>query len=199
MIGEQERKICALQAQLEEARKELIRIKGDRGEEGGWELAAGRRIGRKRTRSDSFIINTENRYLPLPELSGEEPQVERGAGNVQHTSTDAKKPRNVQSVRKKKVLLLGSSHGRGVGPQLQESLGTAYQATSIFKPNAGLSHVIEDLGSLCKDFTKEDNVVIVGGPGNSLDRDGAYDIGGDLDKIASLTHGTNVHFVKLFR
>jgi hypothetical protein len=42
-------------------------------------------------------------------------------------------------------------------------MGDAYAVTSIFKPNADLSNVTEDIRNLCKSLTKEDQVVIVGG------------------------------------
>jgi hypothetical protein len=71
---------------------------------------------------------------------------------------------------KRKILLLGSSHGREIGPMLQENLGTKFDTVSIFKPNAPLEKVAEDLGKLGKGLTKQDHIVIAGGPGNSLDR-----------------------------
>jgi hypothetical protein len=42
-------------------------------------------------------------------------------------------------------------------------MGDAYAVTSMFKPNADLSSVTGDIGNLCEDFSKYDNVVIVGG------------------------------------
>jgi len=92
--------------------------------------------------------------------------------------------------------LLGSSDGREVGPMLQEHLGTEYVVTSIFKPNAPLANVIEDLRKLGKDFTKQDHIVIVGGPGNSLDRNCYYQI--DIKFIAERTSNTSVGFLNLF-
>jgi hypothetical protein len=53
---------------------------------------------------------------------------------------------------------------------LQENLGTKFDVMSNFKPNAILAKVVEDLGKLGKDLTKQDHIIIVGGPGNSLDR-----------------------------
>jgi hypothetical protein len=66
----------------------------------------------------------------------------------------------------KKVLLLGSSHGRGLNEQLHWTLGDEYAVTSIFKPNAALGDVVGDLKALTKDLIKYDHVIIVGGPGN---------------------------------
>jgi hypothetical protein len=36
---------------------------------------------------------------------------------------------------------------------------------SIFKPNAPLAKVAEDIGELRKGLTKQDNIIIVGGAG----------------------------------
>jgi hypothetical protein len=43
------------------------------------------------------------------------------------------------------VLLLGSSHGRGLHEQLHSTLGDEYAVTSIFKSNAALGDVVGDL------------------------------------------------------
>jgi hypothetical protein len=45
-----------------------------------------------------------------------------------------------------------------------------FDIVGIIKPNAALTNDVEDLGKLGKNFTKQDHIVIVGGPGNSLDR-----------------------------
>jgi hypothetical protein len=100
--------------------------------------------------------------------------------------------------QKRKILLLGSSHRREVRPMLQEHLGTEYVATSIFKPNAPLVNVVEDLRKLGKDFTKQDRIVILGGPGNSLDRNCHYQIEKNINFIAERMSNTNVRFVNLF-
>jgi hypothetical protein len=60
---------------------------------------------------------------------------------------------------------------------LQKHLGTEYEVTSIFKPNAPLENVVEDLVNLGKDLTKEDHIFIVGWPGNSLERNDHYSKG----------------------
>jgi hypothetical protein len=91
------------------------------------------------------------------------------------TGTERKKKRN--------ILLLGSSHGRGIGPMLQETLSSTFKVTSIAKPNASLAKVVEDLGKLGKGLTKQDYIVIVGGPGKSLDRH-HYAMEKDLSFIA---------------
>lgn len=195
-ILEQEGKIVALQAELDKAREDLDRLKREKGEQ-RWEVATGNRVNRHMAETDSFVINLENRFDLLPQSESDEPHVTDVVERAQQTFKDLKKVGKF--VKRKKVLLLGSSHGRGVGQLLQEELGPEYQVTNFFKPNAGLGQVTEDIGSLCKDFTKEDTVVIVGGPGNSIDRDSEYSIESDLVKIASTTKHTSVGFVSVLR
>jgi hypothetical protein len=50
--------------------------------------------------------------------------------------------------KKRKILLLGSSHGKEIAPMLKESLGKDFDIVSIFKPNAPLANVVEDLGKV---------------------------------------------------
>jgi trans-2-enoyl-CoA reductase len=45
----------------------------------------------------------------------------------------------------KKVLLLGSSHGRGLHERLHSIVGDEYMVTNIFKPNATLGNVVGEL------------------------------------------------------
>jgi hypothetical protein len=97
----------------------------------------------------------------------------------------------------KPKLRLGSNHGRSIGQRLQNAMGDAYAVTSIFKPNADMSNVTEDIGNLCTGLTKEDQVVTVGGPGNSLDRNRNYQIEKDLSDIAQKNSSTNVKLVSL--
>jgi hypothetical protein len=80
---------------------------------------------------------------------------------------------------------------------LQETLGSKYEI-SIFKSNAPLANVVEDLGNLSKDVSKQDHVVVVERPGNSLDRNCHYSIDRDLELIAERMNNTNVGFANLF-
>jgi hypothetical protein len=59
-------------------------------------------------------------------------------------------------------MLLGSS-------QSKKNLATKFEVCSIFKPNAPVAKIVEDVRKLHKDLTKKDHIVIVGGAGNSLD------------------------------
>ncbi|KAJ4438345.1 hypothetical protein ANN_14287 [Periplaneta americana] len=76
--------------------------------------------------------------------------------------------------RRKKILLLGSSHGRGISQRLQASLGEKYAVTSFFKPNASLSNVVGDLSALAKDLDKEDHSVNLRIDLAQLERDMAH-------------------------
>jgi hypothetical protein len=51
--------------------------------------------------------------------------------------------------------------------------------------------------SRSKDFTKDGNVIIVGGPGNSLDRDLNYKTENEINSIAKNSTHTSVGFVGL--
>jgi glycerol dehydrogenase-like iron-containing ADH family enzyme len=99
----------------------------------------------------------------------------------------------------RKIVLLGSSYGKGMGQMLQENLGSKFEVFSIFKPNAPLANVVEDVRKLSKDLNKQDHIVIVGGAGNSLDVNQDYSIDKDLNFIAERTSNTNMGFVNFLR
>jgi hypothetical protein len=65
----------------------------------------------------------------------------------------------------KKVLLLGGSHGRGLRECLISTLGDEHMLTNIYKPHAMLGNVVGELKALSKDFSKNDHVIVVAGPG----------------------------------
>jgi len=49
---------------------------------------------------------------------------------------------------------------------------------------APLAYVAKDLGRLGNDLTKQDHIMVVGGPGNSLDRNYHYSVKMDISFIA---------------
>jgi hypothetical protein len=100
--------------------------------------------------------------------------------------------------RKKRKILLGSSHGRGMGQMLQENLGSKFEVCSIFKPNSPLKNVVEDARKLGTDLTKKDHIAIVGGAGNSLRINQDYSIDIYPNFIAERTSNTNVGFVRRY-
>ena len=80
----------------------------------------------------------------------------------------------------------------------KEDLGKNLNVESIFKPSAELADVTKDLVKLTSNFTKGDHVVVVGGPGNSLDRNSNYCINDDLINISKNSSHTSVKFLGLF-
>jgi hypothetical protein len=63
--------------------------------------------------------------------------------------------------------------------------------------NVTLGNVVGELKALTKDLTKDDHVIIVGEPGNSLDRDLNCKIENDMDNTAKNSIHTNVGFIGL--
>jgi len=124
---------------------------------------------------------------------------QQNQGLLKHKDMKIKSLTGKSNSQKKKILLLRSSHGWNIGPLLQNHLGTEYEVTSIFKPNAPLENIVEDLENLGKDLTKKDHIVIVGGPENRLERNYHYSIKKDLNFIARRTNHTNIRFVNLLR
>jgi hypothetical protein len=80
---------------------------------------------------------------------------------------------------------------------LRETLGKKFDIVSIVKPSAPITNVVHNLDDLDKYFTKQDHIIIVGGPGNSPDRNYNYSIEKDVNFIAESTANTNVGFVNL--
>jgi hypothetical protein len=81
---------------------------------------------------------------------------------------------------------------------LKENLGTKFDICSTFKPNAPLAKVVEDTGELGKGLTKKDHIIIVGGPGKSLERNYHYSVENDVNFIAERISNSGVGFVNLF-
>ena len=80
---------------------------------------------------------------------------------------------------------------------LHEHLGTEYEITNIFKPNAPLDDVDEYLEKIGNDLTKQCHIIIVGGPRNSLDRNYHYSIERTSTSMQR-SNNTNVRYVHLF-
>jgi hypothetical protein len=113
-------------------------------------------------------------------------------GLLEHEDIKTKLLMGKSKSQKKKILLLGSSHRQDIGPMLQKHLGSEYEVTSVFKPNALLANVVEDLKNLSKDLTKKDHIAIVRVPEKSLDSNYNYSTEKDLTSIARSTGHTNV-------
>jgi hypothetical protein len=100
---------------------------------------------------------------------------------------------------KRKIALLGSSHGKGMGPLLPENLSSMFEVCSIFKPNAPPAKVVEDARKLGKGLTIQNHIVIVGGARNSLDINQDCLVDKDVNFIAGRTSHANVGFVNFLR
>lgn len=138
-------------------------------------------------------VATNNRFSVLDGLEEVESPAEPTVAPRQ-----AKKEHRPSSNNKKKILVLGSSHARHMGTTLQDAVGENFKVECICKPNAELRDVISGIKELSKGFSKDDHIVIVGGGGNSLDRDPSFDIEQDLRSISSSSSHTNINFVELF-
>jgi hypothetical protein len=75
--------------------------------------------------------------------------------------------KNEKNKNKINLLLLGRSNGRKIGPMAQENVGTKNDMCRIFKKSDPHAKVLEDIGKIHKGLTKEDHIIIVGGPGKS--------------------------------
>jgi hypothetical protein len=68
---------------------------------------------------------------------------------------------------------------------------------NIFKPDAPLANIVEDVRKLGTHLIKQDLTLTVGWAGNSLDTNQHYCVGKDLYFIAEITSNTDVGFVKI--
>jgi hypothetical protein len=59
--------------------------------------------------------------------------------------------------------------------------------------------LLKTWGKFGKDLTKQDHIIIVGGPGNGLDRNYNYSIEKDINYISERTTNTKVELVNLFQ
>jgi len=79
---------------------------------------------------------------------------QHSTGFLKHVENKVKPLAGETKNQKRKILLLGSSSGREIGPMLKEHLGTEYKITSIFKPSTPLANVMDDPGKLGNDLTR---------------------------------------------
>jgi hypothetical protein len=74
---------------------------------------------------------------------------------------------------------------------------TKYDKCSIFKPSDAHANDVKDMGNIHKGHTK-DLIIILGEPGNILDKNCHYSIENDLNFIAEMKSNTSVGSVNLF-
>lgn len=80
-----------------------------------------------------------------------------------------------KKAKKRKDFLLSDSHGRRMSRLLSGSLGPNFSVTSLFKPNAKLSQVFENVASMTRDFSKNYFLIIAGGT-NDIDSESVAQI-----------------------
>lgn len=71
--------------------------------------------------------------------------------------------RNVNELKKNKILVLCDDGGRNLGKFLSNMLGHDYFVQTVMKPGASLADVVSGIESLTKNFTMNDFVIILGG------------------------------------
>lgn len=170
VIKKQEETILSLKRELEPARTEIDLLKGelnlvDNCPEEFRTVSTSRRKHKIVSSALDTKFTSTNRFEPLAML---EPQTDGNSVDQPASAESSYKP-IFKAKPKHQILVLGSGHGRGIGQRFQNAMGDGYAVTSIFKPSADLRSVTGDIENLCEDLNKEDQVVIEGGPGNSLD------------------------------
>jgi hypothetical protein len=194
--NQQEERIRHLEHELEVAREEIRVLRAgnvsssirEQNNSESWCEPKNSKSRCRRFSVDDAIVKLRNRFSVLKTDT-----VDVGQHNQIGLKHESKKIKSVleKISSKNKILLLGSSHAREVGPMLKDSVGKRFDIVSIVKPNAALTNAAEDLSKLGKDCTTKDHIVIVGGPGNSLDRNYNYLIEKDINFIAEKTTNTN--------
>lgn len=134
------------------------------------------------------VVTVSNSFSPLSGLEQNKP--DSNLFQDQHPE----KHYNCRSQRKKKrkVLILSDSHGKGMANNLDSKLDGDYQVTGFVKPNAGLMEVSKSVVELTADFTSEDCVIIIGGTNDIGSGNCMSEIDASLDKILPLSKNMNV-------
>ncbi|KAF5308678.1 hypothetical protein FQR65_LT18016 [Abscondita terminalis] len=91
-----------------------------------------------------------------------------------------------------RILILADSHGRNLVSKFRDRLSPKYSVQCIFKPNATFEQITCDLSGLTLDFNKDDQVIIITGTNNALNKN--YISDHHIEKaVAALSH-TNCLF-----
>lgn len=142
----------------------------------------------------------------LPNQTVEEPRVESVSDEVspqriKPTAGDRPKCKVVeinksqilktQSLNRPKILILADSHGRHLYQKIMGSKDDVGDVCCIFKPNAKLAEVVQEVKVLTQDFTKNDVAIIIGGTNNRIINEEDKIINTMRETVDHLTH-TNV-------
>lgn len=106
-------------------------------------------------------VKTSNRFSILDDKSIESKESSRVTEKVNVPKNRPK--RQPMCLITKKILLLSDSHGRNCASLLNDFIKPKYCATSVIKPNACFSSVIQGASKLARDFKRDDVVVILAG------------------------------------
>jgi hypothetical protein len=156
VIKKQEETMLSLRRELELAKIEINLLKRelnlvDNCPEEFWTVPNSRRKLKNVPSSLDIKFTSTNQFELLAML---EPQTD-GDSVDQPASAISICNRLSKAKPKRKILVLGSSHGRGIGQRLQNAMGDACAVTSIFKLTADLSNVTEDTGNLSNILLKK--------------------------------------------
>ena len=144
-------------------------------------------------------LNSLSEFPPLPQEKGQKARVynrpthvrvaKPKQNSIKHHSNTPKKDNTLS--QKQKIILLADSHGRNLSSHLREILPSKYSITGIFKPNARMADVIEELDSHTKELTHRDTVVVIGGQ-NDINLGGSFIPSQHLPNLVKATCHTNV-------
>ncbi|XP_049946957.1 uncharacterized protein LOC126457569 [Schistocerca serialis cubense] len=108
-----------------------------------------------------YHLNTSNRFSALSDKIDETEKSTQVVGRDNVPKNSTKRP--IESQPTNKILLLSDSHGRNCASLLNEFLKPKYYTSSVVKPNACLSGVVEGASDLTSDFNLDDAVIILAG------------------------------------
>ncbi|KAG8301038.1 hypothetical protein J6590_062102 [Homalodisca vitripennis] len=99
--------------------------------------------------------------------------------------------REIQTIKKRKVLVISDSHGHMMSELLSRRLGHEYAVSAVVRPGAPLNYVVHDLPGMVKEFTTDDTVVIMGGA-NDIGKDSGLSLCDTVRRAVSSAVKTTV-------
>jgi lysophospholipase L1-like esterase len=116
------------------------------------------------------IPETVNRYAPLDKLQ----EVMEASHNHNHNKTsEVSSTRNLKKFLprtkkkkiaiKKKIVIIGDSHARGLAAEISSNLGYAFEVTGSVVPGARLENITNLADGEIRSLGKRDTVIVIGG------------------------------------
>ena len=159
--------------------------KGDQTVNNGWSLVTAKTRKDKIKKTDIGVTvkighfnNTTRRFTPLTKaLTNNEDTTPVNVNNVHSTkgSTKAQQHKSgtvhtnkvsggVPSIcSRKKILILGDSHTRGLAEEVQMNIGKDFAVEAMVKPGANIKAILDSTNSAVSNLTKHDVCIIWGG------------------------------------